>query len=277
MNPLCIYHGNCADGFGAAWTVRRYFAGAVDFHAGIYQSLPPDVNGRDVIIVDFSYKRPVMEQIILDAQTVRVLDHHKSAMEDLKDLHGAAVLFDMERSGAMITWNYYFPAEPPPKLIEHIQDRDLWRFQLEGTREIQANLFSYPYEFDVWTELMSKDPEEMRKDGEAIERKHFKDVKELIQVVTRRGIIGGRNVPMANVPYMYSSDAGHLLAEREFFSACYWDTPSGRTFGLRSAEKDGLDVSAIAVQYGGGGHEHAAGFKVSYAEAALFEIEEEAK
>ena len=32
MNPLCIYHGNCADGFGAAWVVRRALGFAVDFH-----------------------------------------------------------------------------------------------------------------------------------------------------------------------------------------------------------------------------------------------------
>ena len=24
MTPLCIYHGNCADGFGAAWVFKRY-------------------------------------------------------------------------------------------------------------------------------------------------------------------------------------------------------------------------------------------------------------
>jgi hypothetical protein len=31
MKPdICIYHGNCADGFGAAWAVRRRFGGAVE-------------------------------------------------------------------------------------------------------------------------------------------------------------------------------------------------------------------------------------------------------
>ena len=35
----------------------------------------------------------------------------------------------------------------------------------------------------------------------------------------------------------------------------------GRTFGLRAAD-DGMDVSEVAKQYGGGGHAKAAGFKV---------------
>ena len=56
MKILCIYHGNCADGFGAAWAVRKRFGDEVEFHAGVYQTEPPDVSGRDVVMVDFSYK-----------------------------------------------------------------------------------------------------------------------------------------------------------------------------------------------------------------------------
>ena len=44
MRPLCIYHGNCADGFTSAWVVRQAFHGDVDFHAGVYQEPPPNVN-----------------------------------------------------------------------------------------------------------------------------------------------------------------------------------------------------------------------------------------
>jgi nanoRNase/pAp phosphatase (c-di-AMP/oligoRNAs hydrolase) len=68
------------------------------------------------------------------------------------------------------------------------------------------------------------------------------------------------------------SDAAHKLAQGNPFAACYWDTPNGRVFGLRSDE-NGLDVSAIAKNYGGGGHVHAAGFTVSYEDAAKMEVE----
>ena len=72
-------------------------------------------------------------------------------------------------------------------------------------------------------------------------------------------------MPVLNAPYFWSSDAGHIMGVGEPFAACYWDTPGGRVYSLRSAE-DGVDVSEIAVMYGGGGHKHAAGFKVSYSE-----------
>ena len=48
-------------------------------------------------------------------------------------------------------------------------------------------------------------------------------------------------------------------------------TPDGRVFSLRS-NFDGVDVSEVAKQYGGGGHRNASGFKVSFAAAAAFEV-----
>lgn len=53
------------------------------------------------------------------------------------------------------------------------------------------------------------------------------------------------------------------MAQGELFAACYWDTPTGRVFSLRSTD-EGMDVSVIASQYGGGGHRNAAGFRVAF-------------
>ena len=58
--PLVIYHGNCADGFSAAWCFWRKYGEGADYVAGVYQQSPPDVAGRDVYLVDFSYKRDVL-------------------------------------------------------------------------------------------------------------------------------------------------------------------------------------------------------------------------
>ena len=83
---LCIYHGNCADGFGAAWVVRKALGDDVEFFPGVYQSEPPDVTGRDVVMVDFSYKRDVLLDMAAEADSIVIIDHHKTAQEDLVDL-----------------------------------------------------------------------------------------------------------------------------------------------------------------------------------------------
>lgn len=294
MKPLCIYHGNCADGFGSAWVVRRFFAGEVDFHAGVYQNPPPDVTDRDVLLVDFSYKMDVLHEMAGKANSILVLDHHKTAAADLEHAgragstwdqhmlnvyqdrcegvtHSLYALFDMDRSGAGVTWDYFFPNEPRPALINRIEDRDLWRFAYADTRAIQAAVFSYPYDFDTWDLLFKCDLQTLRIEGEAIERKHFKDINELVGVVTRPMRIAGHDVLMANLPYTLTSDAGHKLAQGKPFGGCYWDTPEGRVFSLRSTD-EGLDVSAIAKQYGGGGHRNASGFRLSYEAAKEFEL-----
>lgn len=300
MKPLVIYHANCADGFTAAWAVRQ--AMEAEFYPAVHGAPPPEVTDRDVILVDFCYPPHVMLQLQLVANSILVLDHHKSAEADLLanpktaddqltvvriegfDIDGKPTwghfrgwveqdkcegirkamiyaLFDMERSGAGIAWDFFHPGAPRPELIDHVEDRDLWRFALPGTREIQAAVFSYPYEFDVWDLLMVTPLETLRAQGVAIERKHHKDVAELVKVARRSMVIGHYDVPVASLPYTLASDAGHLMAKGHPFAACYYDKPAGRVFSLRSTDQ-GVDVSEVAALYGGGGHARAAGFIV---------------
>jgi oligoribonuclease NrnB/cAMP/cGMP phosphodiesterase (DHH superfamily) len=272
--PLCIYHHNCADGFGAAWACWKSFNGNVELYPGKYQTgAPPDelIEGRTVFIVDFSYKRADLRHMCAKAEHVVVLDHHKSAAAELagleKECPNLFIVFDMERSGARIAWDYFHGARRLPRLIEHIEDRDLWRFRLPYTREIQAALFSFPYDIKIWDDLITREDglKALMLDGVAIERKHFKDIAELLESMTQRALILGHNVPCVNLPYIYSSDVGNKLAANEPFAACYWDTKHGRTYSLRSREDSPrcVDVSEIAAAFGGGGHKHAAGFSLS--------------
>lgn len=281
---LCIYHGNCADGFGAAWVVRKALGSDVEFHAAHYGDPAPDVTGKSVIIVDFSYKYDVLVALADKAASVLVIDHHKTAMADLVDVPPAELhyeahkknstgklhaLFDMNRSGAGLVWDFFFPQRQRPSLINHIEDRDLWQFKLPGTHEVMANLFSYPQDFATWDCLFSDNIEAIRHDGEAINRQHQKTVADLVRTTKRRMLIGGHDVPVANLPYMFASAAGHLMAEGELFAASYFDTSDGRNFSLRSTDS-GMDVSEIAKQYGGGGHRNAAGFRVALDHALAY-------
>ena len=311
--PLCIYHGNCADGFTAAWAVWKRFGDAWDYYPGVYQNEPPDVTGRDVVLVDFSYKRDVLKAMARSARSILVLDHHKTASVDLWDSIGATdddpfvrrlnvmplweeyveqvakedgrlvyrdiyAYFDMESSGAAIAWDFFHPDARRPRLTDFVEDRDLWRFSLTGSREVSAYIFSHHYDFQQWERLAAKLEADLPgaiAEGAAIERKHHKDVTELVAAFRSEMVIGGHWVPVANLPYTLTSDAGHLMCQPYAspnlqgeivtppFAACYWDTAEGRVFSLRSVE-DGADVSEIAKQYGGGGHKHAAGFRLPH-------------
>lgn len=283
---LCIYHGNCFDGFGAAWAVREAFGKEVEFHAGEYGAPPPDVTDRDVIIVDFSYKRDVLEEMAKTANTILILDHHKTALEDLahayptpparRDLYnpvkfgkrtvgGDCPIFatlDMNYSGAILAWAYFHPDKICPQLLLHIEDRDLWRFDLSGTREIIAFLGSLPFDFEVWDDYM--DPSHLEAQigyGAILMKNQIKQITEFLEINSRLIEIDGHEVPVANVPRVWSSEAGHILCKGHPFSATYYDSPTARIYSLRS-EDGALDVSKIASRLGGRGDEHAAGFEV---------------
>ena len=260
-----IYHANCADGFTAAWCFYRSYRNNIAFHPGVYGQEPPDVTDKYVYLVDFSYPKAVILDMLSKAKGVTILDHHITAIEDLKDLHHEKLLkiFDTEKSGATLAWDYCFSNMPRPKLIEHIEDRDLWRFKLPLTSQIQAAVFSYEYTFENWDKLIDMDVMRLAEDGFCLERKHMKDINELLKVCERRMTIGGYNVPVASLPYTMVSDAANIMAlKSEPFAACYYDTADHRVFGLRSNANHGLDVSKVAAAYGGGGHKHAAGFRV---------------
>lgn len=260
--PLCIYHKNCADGFGAAYVVDKYYRGEVDFYPDTYPGNPPNVTGRDVIIVDYSYKKDVIFDLATKANTILIIDHHITAEQELTDLPAnVAALFDKNHSGCVATWKYFFKDEPVPFLLECVQDRDLWLFKSEYTKDIMAVVHAYEFEFPVWDTLMSTAIYELVDQGKLLNRKYNKDLKSILKDCVREVLFDGHIVPIANLPGMYASEAGAILSEGYPFAITYWDRNDCTSFSLRSS-KDGLDVSEIAKKFGGGGHKHAAGFTI---------------
>lgn len=295
--PICIYHGNCFDGFTAAWAVWKRFGDAFEYIAGVYQTDPPDVTDRHVLIVDFSYKRPVLMAMAAKARSVIVLDHHKTAAEDLAGLATPPILapaiympgmadtwwlpngphaeFDMNRSGAGMAWDYCHVninediACARPKIIDHVEDRDLWRFDLPFTREIHAGMSAYPFDFGAWDEIAVKcEQGTLANEGAAIDRKHLRDIDSILKITKTRIVIQGHDVPIANMPVTMCSDAGNIMTKGEPFAVTYYDGPTHRHYSLRSTN-EGVDVSEIAKQYGGGGHRNAAGFALPLRERHL--------
>lgn len=288
IKTICIYHANCADGFTAAWAVRWALGESVEFFPASYGSEPPDVTGADVAIVDFSYKWQVLERMAQKSRSILVLDHHKTAKADLAGLpephsngwadhiSGLAVeienernprvpraLFDMDRSGAQMAWDYFCNGARP-FLVDVVADRDLWRWQIPQSREINAVIASHDMSWDTWDDLAARlqadvDIGRVASEGEAILRAHDKLVRQVIDTSRRTMIIGGHEVPVASAPYALASDVAGTMAQAAPFAATYVDGPKGRAFSLRS-RGDGIDVSEVAASYGGGGHRNAAGF-----------------
>lgn len=273
MKPLVIYHGNCADGFTSAWLANMAFAGnvqtkewRVDAVAGFYGEAPPDVTGRQVFILDFSYPVEDMNVISAQADHVIVIDHHESAIRKIGETrwHNVELNLSTERSGAYLTSLYFWPDREPEDMVKLVDDRDRWVFRDQRSRPFAAGLFSRLYTLEDWNNA-ANNVEQTCVEGEAIERKHHKDIEELLKVGVQMDNINQYSVPVCNLPYTMASDAGHKMLEmypKAPFAATWFLRNDGkRVYSLRS-RKGGMNVAKVAEIFGGGGHENAAGFTV---------------
>lgn len=264
MRTVVIHHGDgCLDGLTAAWLLYHHVA-ADDFVPAQYgDPPPPGLKGNRVFVVDFSYPREILERIRELARELVVLDHHATARDELADLDYCT--FDMERSGARLTWNWlvehhYVRWQDRSWLVDYVQDGDLWRYVLPHSREILAVVRSYPLDFASWDLLDQMEPEDVGflREGRAILRAEQQIVAAHV-ARARDVILDGHHVPAVNATILWSQIANELAAGRSF-AACWRAVAGGRKWNLRS-HPDGLDVAAIAKRLGdGGGHRHAAGF-----------------
>jgi len=271
--PLIIYHGSrCLDGFGSAFAAWHYFklthGVEADYYPACHGENPPDCCERVVYMLDFSYAREQLAQLCKVATKITVLDHHQSAQQNLCGLDeehdNLELVFDMQRSGAVITWEH-FHGTAVPTLLAHIQDQDLWTFKLTNSKAINAALMSHPYEFELWHEFASSERAltSLMEEGQAINRFREQMIDYYLGQ-TVLGSIAGFEVPIVNAPMFINSELLNRLAQAHPFAASYADKGSRRGWSLRSVE-GAANVARIASQFGGGGHPRAAGFSTEIA------------
>jgi len=262
---IVLYHAGCPDGFGSAWAFYQRYGEDADYIPVSHGQSPPSVAGKNVFIVDFSYSKSILEKMKEEADSIVVLDHHKTAEESLSELDFCH--FDMNHSGAYLSWVYLFGDSNVPLLIQYIEDRDLWRWKLTASEEILSSLDSYEFSFEKWNWINSKLNVEdsdswraIRDEGVAILR--YK--RALVRSIKRKShkmTIGDDEIFAVNTPFLQSEIASELSVGEKYAAAYYFDGKK-TVFSLRST-KTGSDVSDIAKLYGGGGHRSASGFAVS--------------
>lgn len=271
MKYLCIYHSNCADGFGSALVVKMWLDKLAipeedrEFMPAHYGDKAPDVTGKNVVVVDFSYPRETLLEMHEKAMNLVVIDHHKTAKDALGGLYFC--FFDMLQSGAMLTWNHFFPhgyvgSSETPKLIEYIQDRDLWAWSLENSKEVSAALQSLPMTFEAWEPYLDDEKiQELIIQGSSILRYQQQQVEKISKTQLPMIHLCGHNVPCVNTTTLISEIGGEI-SKNHPFAVMYFDTSDHRIYSLRSQKNEGVDVSEVAKQFGGGGHRNAAGFTI---------------
>lgn len=272
------YHDHCSDGFTAAWAANLKFRNdpTVDLSLipySIGDPLPSLPESGRVYIADLSFTPEFFEALRakLGTTNVKMLDHHKSAQETFRPYAGdPGVVFDMNKSGARLAWEEFFPEADVPNIVSYVEDRDLWRFDLPYSRDVSTAILSYPLEMGAWNTLAERlgykpltKEHPLVVEGHAISR--YKDSL-VASAISRTGEIGllptGARALFVNSSVL-ASDIGNTKADVPVVVVWTRQKDGRYYYSLRGGET-APDLSRLAKQFGGGGHAKAAGFTADH-------------
>ena len=286
MTTYILFHARktepfapCLDGLFAAYAAKLAIPEAI-LIAAEYNK-PPKLDltkGDTVYLLDLTYPAHIIEGWA-DVAKVIVLDHHKQAMSDLQYLtQRVSKTFDMNRSGAVISWEYFHPGKSVPKLFQLVQDRDLWTKKIPNCDLVNLGLVEATKDKNVqsaletvdWFVKYSNGVKSLTESGELIQEEIQSAISYAVKHHSTRCVMGWI-VPFfkAKTPRQKQalSDIGNALCDANP-KASFAIVQAGNGWGLRS--KGRVDVSVIAKQMGGGGHPSASGCQAELPEWLVF-------
>ena len=266
-----IFHGNCLDGFTAAYAAWLRLIeedgrdpADVSFHPFRHDDPLPDVDGKEVYILDFSFLPPVMDQLAARAESIVLLDHHASAEHKLSGWRCACaqIKFDQNKSGAMLAWEHFHPDKPAPLLVHMVEDQDLHRFALPNSRDFNNALTLEPQDFSRWHTLANLDAAGV----DALLRigRHATNCLKSICAETlpyfHQIHLGGRPVFAVNAPAFLASDIAGKVDPSHEHMAAIWHVNGENT--VEVSLRGTPEILPVAVAHGGGGNKTMSAFRM---------------
>jgi len=260
-NIIVFYHVKDNDGLGSAWVAWKKFKDKADYFGIDYHSEPKfDYRDKTIYFLDIHPSDDIASTLRQNKNRLILVDHHLST-EQVLSLYDE-YRFDINHSAAVLSWKYFFPQKPVPKILTYIEDIDIWRHQIPFSREIDTIIDVYATDFKQWDKL-AKEIER------PLKRKKYITIGQIItsyqdklidKIVNKAKLVKfeGYTVFAVNSPILIS-EVGNALVKKQPPLAIVWSEINHAIwFSLRS--DDSCDVSKIAEKYGGGGHKGAAAF-----------------
>jgi oligoribonuclease NrnB/cAMP/cGMP phosphodiesterase (DHH superfamily) len=261
---LCFFHANCVDGAASAAVIRQKYPQAKCYPMNHGDPLRAKVKGKNVFIVDFSFKPEVLRRFKKEAASVHWYDHHITAVPIQKEVGWGDI--ELKESGASLTWKKEYPNQPLPRILEYVRDKDLYEWKLPDSREISMYLrgvtdITNPLS-EFWKKSLEGIPEPqwqtmIEKGGLAL-KYQTAQLKQGLKSAFEINFHGHRTLALnwileaSDMGEMIYKDLGYDVALMFYYTGHIWN------FSLRSEK---VDVSKLALKFGGGGHPGASGFR----------------
>lgn len=260
---VILYHGNCPDGFTAAWAAWKKFGNRASYLPMDYQAPDPDIEDKELYFLDFSCPPGTMRALARKNKRVVLIDHHKSAAAAAEIVKEKS--FSMDRSGAALAWSYFHPKRKMPRLVSYIEDGDLWKFRKPRGREILSAIGLESMNFKVWSALARKieNPKTRKIMAERGSVLREAEMRLIHRIADKAELVrfGGRKALAANCPVLVSEVGNELVRRCPPFGIIWHKDKDKLKVSLRSNGK--FDVAKLAERFGGGGHKPAASFRLA--------------
>lgn len=261
---LCFFHANCTDGAAAAAIIKHKFPQAKCYPMNHGDRLRAKVKGKNLFIVDFSFDADTLNRFKGEAVDVHWYDHHKTALP-AQEMLGWGIV-NLDECGASLTWKQEYPDKPLPKILEYVRDKDLYEWKLPNSREISMYLRTLegitnptsetwkrllnPIEEAEWNKMIGEGASALRHQRNTIQQGLKNSFS--VDFHGHRTLAVNWSLEASDMGEYIYKELGYEVAVMFYFTGDIWN------FSLRS---DKVDVSELALKYGGGGHPGASGFR----------------
>ena len=131
---VICYHHNDTDGKMSAAIVKSVYSDAVFVEVNYGDDFKLNYKKYNtIIVVDFSFERKIMDEMIAHADVFCWIDHHETAKKDMPDLWQSdkiCGLREIGKSGAMLAWKWFYNNSDIPDAVLYTNDYDLWKLEL---------------------------------------------------------------------------------------------------------------------------------------------------
>lgn len=262
-----VYHGRCLDGFASAfvfWTVYGENAIYLTYNNDVndIDGIIQQIQGKHTFILDTAFPLEYHIKAKSVTKSIKVLDHHISNNEHMKEL--PEYIFDVNKSGVGIAWDYLYKNKAMPYFLQLIQDRDLWLFKYNDTKPFYESISLMGQNFMVWRIILENESMtyDMIKEGRRLLEKTESQVKNHTTGSTEITWLGYK-IRIVNASVVISEIGNKFMKiypEIDFAMIVVYDFAK-KFWCVSLRGKDKVDLSQIAKKFGGGGHFNASGFK----------------
>lgn len=288
MNPkdidIVCFHSPCQDGTASAWVAFKYARENNLKYNFVPMSHSVDTKfeyeGKNVTFFDYAPKDELLKEIEIKAKDYYILDHHITNKDRLANC--TKCIFDMDRSGVGLSWDYFYPGVEMPMFLQMIQDRDIWKFTIPETKAFCNGFYTYSGmrktledRFALFDETFESQDKlnQILAIGDILEQQKISKVKKSADYISKKTYIyNGLKVGIVNCDPEIGSDLGnYIVSNYDYdFAVCWRYDQVNEEYNLSLRSRGDMDVSQICKGFGGGGHKHAGGCSSKIHPSILF-------